>query len=97
MKLSNKKFGTILIGRDSGREAFIAFLPSLNKIKDNEKIEVDFEGVDVFSPSWGDEFLSSLLKKFNNRVVLKNTTNPSVKSVIEFLEKIHKMKFNVES
>ena len=97
MTIFFKKFGSILIGRDSGREAFAAFLPSLNNIKDNEKIEIDFDGVDVFSPSWGDEFLSSLLKKFNNRVILKNTTNPSVKSVIEFLEKIHKMKFNIES
>lgn len=97
MTICFKKFGTILIGRDSGREAFVAFLPSLNKVKNNEKIEVDFEGVNVFSPSWGDEFLSSLLKKFGNRIVLKNTTNPSVKSVIDFLENIHKIKFNVES
>jgi len=96
MTIYLKKFGTLLSGRMLGKEAFSAFLPSLNDIKDDEEIKVDFEGVDVFSPSWGDEFLGSLLKKFGNRVVLKNTENPSVKSTLEFLEKINKIKFNRE-
>ncbi len=97
MTIYLKKFGANLIGREFGKESFAAFLPTLNNIKDNEKIEVDFEGVDVFSPSWGDEFLNSLRKKFGDNIVLKNTTNPSVNEVIKFLEKIHKIKFNVES
>jgi len=94
MTIYLKKFGTLLSGRMLGKEAFSAFLPSLKNVKNNEKIEVDFEGVDVFSPSWGDEFLGSLLKKFGDRVVLKNTKNPSVKTTLEFLEKINKIKFN---
>ena len=94
MTIYLKKFGTLLSGRMLGKEAFSAFLPSLKDVKSSEKIEVDFEGVDVFSPSWGDEFLISLLEKFGNRVVLKNTKNPSVKSTLEFLERINKIKFN---
>ncbi|MBU1563978.1 STAS-like domain-containing protein, partial [Patescibacteria group bacterium] len=94
MTIYLKKFGTLLSGRMLGKEAFSAFLPSLKDVKDSEKIEVDFEGVDVFSPSWGDEFLISLLEKFGDRVVLKNTKNPSVKSTLEFLERINKIKFN---
>lgn len=94
MTIHLKNFGTLLNGRMLGKESFSAFLPSLNDVKDNEKIEVDFEGVDVFSPSWGDEFLGSLIEKFGNRVVLKNTENPSVKTTLEFLEKINKAKFN---
>jgi len=94
MTIYFKKFGTLLSGRMLGKEAFSAFLPSLKDVKDSEKIEVDFEGVDVFSPSWGDEFLISLLEKFGDRVVLKNTKNPSVKSTLEFLERINKIKFN---
>ena len=89
-----KKFGTLLSGRMLGKEAFSAFLPSLKDIKNDEKIEVDFEGVDVFSPSWGDEFLGSLLEKFGDRVVLKNTENPSVKTTLDFLERINKIKFS---
>ncbi|MBU1291873.1 STAS-like domain-containing protein, partial [Patescibacteria group bacterium] len=91
MTIYLKKFGTLLSGRMLGKEAFSAFLPSLKDVKDSEKIEVDFEGVDVFSPSWGDEFLISLLEKFGDRVVLKNTKNPSVKSTLEFLERINKI------
>ena len=94
MTIYLKNFGTLLSGRMLGKEAFSAFLPSLKDIKDNERIEVDFEGVDVFSPSWGDEFLGSLIEKFGDRVVLKNTENPSVKTTLDFLEKINKVKFN---
>lgn len=94
MTIYLKKFGNLLSGRMLGKEAFSAFLPSLKDVKDDEKIEVDFEGVDVFSPSWGDEFLGSLLEKFGNRVILKNTKNPSVKTTLEFLEKINKIQFN---
>ncbi|MEA3344126.1 MAG: DUF4325 domain-containing protein [Patescibacteria group bacterium] len=94
MTIYLKKFGTLLSGRMLGKEAFSAFLPYLKNIKDNEKIEVDFEGVDVFAPSWGDEFLTSLIKKFRNRVVLKNTKNLSAKTTLDFLEKINKIKFD---
>jgi len=94
MTIYLKKFGTLLNGRMLGKEAFAAFLPSLKDVQGNEKIEVDCDGVDVFSPSWGDEFLSSLIEKFGDRVVLKNTKNPSVKTTLEFLEKINKVKFN---
>ncbi len=97
MTILFKKFGTTLTGRQFGKEAFAAFLPSLKDVGSDEKIEVDFEGVNVFTPSWGDEFLSLLLEKFGNRVFLKNTQNPSVKTTIELLEEIHKIKFNVES
>jgi len=94
MTIYLKKFGTLLSGRMLGKEAFSAYLPSLKDVKSNEEVEVNFEGVDVFSPSWGDEFLSSLIEKFGDRVVLKNTKNPSVKTTLEFLEKINKVKFN---
>jgi len=96
MTIYLKKFGTLLSGRMLGKEAFSAFSPSLKDVKNSEKIEVDFEGVDVFSPSWGDEFLGSLLEKFGDRVILKNTKNPSVKTTLEFLEKINKVKFLYE-
>ena len=92
-----KQFGSTLTGRQFGKEAFAAFLPSLNIIEKTKKIEVDFDGVNVFTPSWGDEFLNPLLKKFNNHVILKNTQNPSVKITLELLEEIYKVKFNIES
>lgn len=93
MTIFLKKFGTTLLGRQSGKEAFAAFLSSLEEIKDNEKVEVDFEGVITFTPSWGDEFLSPLLDRFKDRLVLKNTENFSVQATLRMLEKVHNTKF----
>lgn len=88
MKIYLKKFGTILMSRPAGREAFLAFSPVLNEIKEDESVMVDFEGVDAFSPSWGAEFLCPLAKKFKDRVAFLNTENPSVKATLELLKEI---------
>ncbi len=87
MKIELKKFGTTLISRQAGREAFSAFQPSLRDVSASEKVEVDFAGVLTFSPSWGDEFLTPLANNLGNRLVLLPTDNPSVKATIELLEK----------
>jgi len=88
MKIYLKKFGNMLMSRPAGKEAFLAFSHTLNEIPENEPAEVDFEGVFVFSPSWGVEFLEPLAKKFGNRVTFVNTENPSVKATLEFLKEI---------
>ncbi|KKS23601.1 MAG: hypothetical protein A2736_02630 [Candidatus Yanofskybacteria bacterium RIFCSPHIGHO2_01_FULL_41_27] len=95
MKIELKKFGTTLISRQNGREAFAAFQPRLTALGENENLELDFEGVITFSPSWGDEFLNLLLKQYGSRLVLINTSNPSVKATIEILEKIHQISFKI--
>lgn len=95
MKINLKKFGTTLTSRQLGKEAFAAFRPSLENIKKNEVIEVDFEGVNTFSPSWGAEFLNPLMSMFPNRVFLNHTENPSVKITLELLESIVKTKFQI--
>ena len=95
MIISLEKFGTTLISRQTGREAFAAFKPSLG-VSANENLEVDFNGVITFSPSWGDEFLTPLLREYGDRLILKNTQNLSVKATIEILEQINKRKFIVK-
>jgi len=89
MTIFLKKFGTTLNGRQFGKESFAAFNPSLKDVKDDEKIIVDFEGVVTFTPSWGDEFLGPLLKRFGERLTLKNTENPSVQATLKLLGKIY--------
>lgn len=86
MTIELKKFGTTLISRQAGREAFLAFQHTLNSLKKDENLEIDFIGVLTFSPSWGDEFLTPLLNALGDRLVLKNLTNPSVKATLDFLE-----------
>lgn len=96
MKITLKKFGTTLTSRQAGKEAFAAFGPSLQGVSGDESIEVDFEGVITFAPSWGDEFLTPLVEKYNGRVLLKNTGNPSVEATLSILEEVGKTKFRVE-
>ncbi len=95
MVIELKKFGTLLISRQTGREAFLALQPLLRDIKKNENVEVDFDGVLTFSPSWADEFLTPLLKMYGAQLILKNTSNPSVQATLETLEKIIGEKFKV--
>jgi len=97
MTIFLRKFGTTLSGRQFGRESLAAFESSLKKVKDNEEVVVDFEGVVTFTPSWGDEFLSSLLNRFGKHLIFKNTDNLSVQATLRFLEKIHKINFKIEN
>ena len=86
MIIELKKFGTTLISRQTGKEASLASQPLFKDVKDDEIIELDFDGVLTFSPSWGDEFLTPLLDKYGDRLVLKNISNPSVKATLEILQ-----------
>lgn len=86
MIIQLKKFGTTLVSRPSGKEAWLAFQPILNQIPGKEQVVVDFEGVDVLTPSWADEFLTPLRKRFRGRVKLQNINNPSVTATLAILE-----------
>ena len=95
MQINLKKFGTTLTSRQLGKEALLAFRPSLKKISSKEKLEVDFEGIVTLSPSWADEFLGILFEEYGMRLILKNTDNVSVRDTLEFLEEVHEFKFNI--
>lgn len=94
MIIELKKFGTTLISRQAGRESFAALQPLLRDVKEGENINIDFDGVLTFSPSWGDEFLTPLGKTYGERIQLKNTRNPSVRATLELLEKTTNVKFS---
>lgn len=87
MIIQVKKFGTTLVSRPSGKEAWLAFQPVLRENLDNKEIVVSFEGVVVLTPSWADEFLTPLQKRFGNQVKLHNIDNPSVVATLAILTK----------
>lgn len=97
MIIALRKFGDTLTSRQLGKEAFNAFSSSLNNVSEDEIVEIDFDGVITFSPSWGDEFLTPLLDRFGERVVLVNSSNPSVKATLELLDKLEGKKFKILS
>jgi len=79
------KFGATLVSRPSGREAWLAYQPTLKEVTDSEDIIVDFKDVVVLTPSWADEFLTPLRNRFAKRVKLLNKANPSVKATLSIL------------
>lgn len=85
MIIKLKKFGEVLTSHPAGKEAYLAFQPTLRECKNNEAIEVDFEGVEVLTPSWADEFLTPLFSSYRSRVSLNNTNNPSVVESLKIL------------
>ena len=94
MVIRLKKFGTTLTSRQFGHEAFLAFNPSLQNVNDHEKIIIDFEGVNTFSPSWGDEFITPLAENYKEKLLIKKNDNPSVAETLSLLEEIHGFKFH---
>jgi len=91
------KFGTVLISRQAGKEAYAAFLPLLTALDRNEPVLIDFRGISTFSPSWGDEFLTPLQKMFGDRLTLQESSNPSVSLTLSTLEGINGAPFKISS
>lgn len=95
MKLKLEKFGKTLISRELGSEAFKAFQPTLREFSSVEELEIDFSGVLTLAPSWADEFLSPLLDKLGDRLILLPSDNLSVQATIKILQEANKKKFKL--
>lgn len=92
MRIELKKFGEILISRPAGREAYLAMSAYLTKdVKENEVIEIDFEGVKVLTPSWADEVITKIAQKFRN-VKLLNTENATAQATLKTLREYSDLK-----
>ncbi len=89
MIIEIKKFGTTLVSRPSGKEAWLAFQPILIDVSDTEEVVVDFKDVLVLTPSWADEFLTPLRSRFSDKVKLVNTNNASIKATLSILDQNH--------
>ena len=60
MRIEIKKFGDILTSHPAGRDAFLVASAYIFPDCTNENIILDFAGVEVLSPSWGDEFITKV-------------------------------------
>jgi len=96
MIIELKKFGTVLTSRNDGKEAYNAIQILLKSLKEKEELIIDFNDVYAFSPSWGDEFLTNLYKKYKDRLVLLNTKNPSVIATLDMLTEINNINFTIK-
>lgn len=86
MRIELKKFGTILTSRPAGKEAYLAAKAYSLPTDKKEKIDIDFTGVEVLTPSWADEFITPLFKEFPGRVTLLPSENASVKAALDIIQ-----------
>ena len=93
MKVKLEKFGTTLISRELGSEAFKAFQSTLLELPPNEELEIDFSGVLTLLSSWADEFLSHLFERLGERLVLLPSDNLSVQATLKILQEANKCRF----
>lgn len=96
MILKLEKFGTTLITRELGSEAFKALQPILQELSSNEELEIDFSGVLTLSPSWADEFLTPLFTKLGERLILWPSGNLSVQATLKILQEANKIQFKAK-
>lgn len=86
MKIEMKKFGSLLISRPAGREAFLAASAYIFPKDEKEPIILDFEGVKVLAPSWADEFVGGLHKNYKNTLKILPTKNQTVIETFKVLD-----------
>jgi hypothetical protein len=92
MTIELKKFGEVLISRPAGKDAYLGIVAYLTKgLTGDEKIEIDFAGVKVITPSWADEVITKLAAQYKN-IVLLNTDNPTVKATLKTLREYSNLK-----
>ncbi|MDO8571526.1 MAG: DUF4325 domain-containing protein [bacterium] len=96
MRIELKKISPSLMSRQAGKEALLALRPVLNELAPHESVEIDFDGVTTFSPSWGDEFLTPLLEEYADRLILHPTDNLSVQDTLSLLESMHGYTFKID-
>lgn len=77
-----KRFGTILVSRPAGQEAFSAIRSSLDA---DQPIQIDFDGILTLTPSWFDEFLTQLADFMQAEIELMPTENVTVKAILPVL------------
>ena len=98
MIIHMRKFGTVLNARPAGRESLLAIRPTLppmlsanqpplnlSDARTSEQIELDFEGVEVLTPSFAEEFIIHLLDQYPGHVQFRNTGNVTVRTTLDFL------------
>lgn len=89
MKIDVSKFGTALISRPAGREAFLSARAYAIPKDSKELIELDFSNVKVLTPSWADEFIQGLKETFGaSRISIIEGNNLSVRMTFETISAV---------
>lgn len=81
------KFGSLLNSRPSAREDFLRMLQIINGSGEKEGVVLDFEGVEIMTPSYADELVSSLKGRYGqDKVVIENARTAAVHDTLQAIE-----------
>jgi hypothetical protein len=86
VKIQIAKYGVILTSRPSGRDAALNFIAYSSDAESMIKAVLDFENVDVLTPSWLSEFVQTLKSRGVKEIQFVSCDNPTVSSSIEAIE-----------
>lgn len=81
------KFNTVLNGRPSAKEAVLRIQQIVNGSADKEDIVIDFNGVEILTPSFADELLNGLREKYGVDKIKIINTSQAVSETIRVVEK----------
>ena len=93
MRVEMVKFGKLLNSRPAGREAGLRIVQIVNGSVEKENIVLDFNDVDILTPSFADELLHFLWSKYGReKVKIENTTTATVIDSLKAIESepVHK-------
>lgn len=86
MRIDMTQFGTTLLSRPAGREAFHAARAYVLPQEGTEQIELDFTDVHILAPSWADEFIREVREAYGeDRIVIIEGENASVRATFATL------------
>jgi hypothetical protein len=90
MILEMKKFGVILNSRSAGREAVLRVKQIINGFKDVDEIVLDFNEVEILTPSFADEFIKGVKNQYPAKEVkiINTEKNPVIKDTLKQLNLI---------
>lgn len=85
MIIQIKRFGEFLSSRTEGREAALLLLA--NELRAlPPKVELDFSGILVMTPSWLGEFVNTFTAAGIKEVIYTHLDNASVKASVEMTQ-----------
>jgi len=80
------KFNTVLNGRPSAKEVVLRIQQIVNGSAEKEDVVIDFNGVEILTPSFADELLHGLREKYGQEKVKIINTSPAVSETIKIID-----------
>jgi hypothetical protein len=80
------KFNIVLNGRPSAKEVVLRIQQIVNGSAEKEDVVIDFDGVEILTPSFADELLHGLREKYGSDKIKIINTSQSVSETIKIVE-----------